>query len=210
MRRILLPAVCVAMFALVSAYSFLHVGSWLVVEDPLERAQATFVLGGDPPFRAIQAAAIYRAGWAPEVWLARDARLKRDRAFAKLGIEYPGEREYNRAVLMRLGVPESAIVTLETEVRDTLDEVNAAVDYLQRSGGTTLIIATSQYHTRRVRLLWRKVARPHQKLIVRAAHDNGFRPTRWWRNTSDILAVSREVMGIWNAWLGFPVRTAMN
>ena len=47
------------------------IGRWLVVEDPLERANAIVVLGGHVPFRAMEAAAIYGAGWAPEVWLSQ-------------------------------------------------------------------------------------------------------------------------------------------
>src|SRR5262245_50199547 len=111
-------------------WSFRHLGSWLVVEDPLMHAQAIFVLAGDPPFRAIEAAKIYRQGWAPEVWLAPDARRPGDRAFAKLGIEPPNEREFNRAALIRLGVPASAIRTLDTPVWNTQDEVKVAAGHL--------------------------------------------------------------------------------
>src|SRR5713226_9786570 len=45
------------------------VGAFLVVEGELEPAAAIVVLGGTVPFRALAAADIYRAGWAPTVVL---------------------------------------------------------------------------------------------------------------------------------------------
>src|SRR5262249_19523356 len=49
-------------------------GRWLVVADPLGPARAVVVLSGRVPFRAIEAAAIYRGGLAPEVWLTKEFR----------------------------------------------------------------------------------------------------------------------------------------
>jgi uncharacterized SAM-binding protein YcdF (DUF218 family) len=204
--RLALPAAV----AVAAIWVFLNLGRWLVVEDPLEHAHAVFVPAGDPPFRAIEAANLYRHGWAPEIWLARDGPRRRDHVFAKLGIEYPGEREFNYAALLRLGVPESAIRILDATVYDTQDEVMAASTQLARAGGQTLIITTSQYHSRRVKLLWRKLAHPDQTVILRPAWENGFRAGAWWNNSSDALTVAREVTGIANAWLGFPIRTRAN
>src|SRR5712692_382261 len=60
----------VALVAL-AAWAVIHVGGWLVVEDRLEPARAVVVLGGQVPFRAMEAARIYQRGLAPEVWLTR-------------------------------------------------------------------------------------------------------------------------------------------
>src|ERR1700682_4049460 len=48
---------------------FFGVGPWLVVEDPLVKAKAIVVLSGAMPLRAIEAAKLYRGGYAPEIWL---------------------------------------------------------------------------------------------------------------------------------------------
>jgi uncharacterized SAM-binding protein YcdF (DUF218 family) len=50
---------------------FLGVGRWLVVEDPLDKAQAIVVLSGGMPMRAREAAKLYNAGYAPQIWLTR-------------------------------------------------------------------------------------------------------------------------------------------
>lgn len=55
-----------------AVWGLTHVGYWLVVADPLEHADAVVVLGGGIPFRAVEAATIYRQRWAREIWLTQD------------------------------------------------------------------------------------------------------------------------------------------
>jgi hypothetical protein len=40
---------------------------------------------------------------------------------------------------------------------------------------------------------------------VRAASDDPFDPTHWWRSTSDVLDVVREILGLLNASAGLPL-----
>ena len=42
---------------------------------------------------------------------------------------------------------------------------------------------------------------------VRYAREDPFEPARWWRNTGDAMAVTREVFGLLNAKVGFPVKS---
>jgi hypothetical protein len=43
--------------------------------------------------------------------------------------------------------------------------------------------------------------------VVRYTPDDPFDPDRWWKTTSDAMAVSREWFGLLNAWIGFPIRS---
>ena len=43
-----------------AAFAVLEAGAWLVVEDPLQPARAIVVLGGKVPFRAMEAAKLYK------------------------------------------------------------------------------------------------------------------------------------------------------
>src|SRR6202023_428774 len=54
-----------------TAIIFLNVGRWLILEDPLDKAQAIVVLSGGMPMRAKEAARLYNAAYAPQVWLTR-------------------------------------------------------------------------------------------------------------------------------------------
>jgi hypothetical protein len=76
---------------------------------------------------------------------------------------------------------------------------------LEQEKNRSVILVTSKPHTRRVQLLWRKLAPGECRAIVRAASEDSFDPRHWWRSTGDALDVVREVLGIMNAWAGLPL-----
>jgi hypothetical protein len=73
-----------------------------------------------------------------------------------------------------------------------------------------VILVTSTYHTRRVKVTWQALAGAPYDSIVRYTDRTPFDRDRWWHNSRDMLAVSREVGGILNAWAGFPLSAARN
>src|SRR5882762_3774160 len=116
-RRHLAGIVLVAIIAgliVVALIIFLGVGRWLVVEDPLEKAQAIVVLSGRMPMRAQEAARLYNAGWAPQVWLTRS--VEPAASLQEMHIAYIGEDFFNSRVLMHEGVPSNAILILEPAI----------------------------------------------------------------------------------------------
>src|SRR5260370_28417017 len=88
------------------AVIFFGLGRWLVVEDPLVNAQAIVVLSGAMPLRAIEAAKLYREGYAPEIWLTHSAEP--GETLEKMGIPFSGKDYYNRLVFIHEGVPPRA------------------------------------------------------------------------------------------------------
>jgi len=191
---------------LVGWFLFLNVGRWLVRQDPLAKATAIAVLSGRIPGRALEAARIYRQGWATRVWLTHSAEP--GLALEKLGVRYVGEEEYNKEVLMREGVPESAIEVLDPMILNTADEVKAIGEALAKQGQGTVILVTSKVHTRRVRALWSRLSSRDGGAIVRGDAGDSYDAAHWWRSTTDALDVVREVLGLLNAWAGLPVRPA--
>jgi uncharacterized SAM-binding protein YcdF (DUF218 family) len=192
---------------LLSAVIFLlGIGRWLVTEDPLQKAQAIVVLSGRMPMRAMEAAKLYREGFAPTVWLTHStepgAMLK------TMGVSYVGEDIYNVQVLMHEGVPADAIRLLEPPIINTADELLVVSEALEAGKGTSVIIVTTKVHTRRLRILWNRLAAGRGQAVIRAASDDPFDPRRWWRTTGDALDVVREFLGILNAWAGLPLRPA--
>jgi uncharacterized SAM-binding protein YcdF (DUF218 family) len=184
--------------------AFFGVGRWLVVEDPLAKARAIAVLSGGMPVRAMEAAKLYRQGYAPEVWLTHS--LEPGESLKAMGIPFEGGEEvYSTRVLIHEGVPATAIHVLEPAIVNTADEVSVISAALDREKNRSVIVVTSKPHTRRARLLWRKLAPGECRAIVRAASDDPFDPQHWWRNTRDALDVVREVLGLMNAWAGLPL-----
>jgi len=191
----------------VALYVWSHAGTWLVVADPLQHARAAVVFGGKTPFRAMEAAKLYKGGWTSEVWLTEGGLSADDVALAQLGVERTQEYVYNRLVLERLGVPPGAIRVLMGRNNNTAEEVRTIARALSESGGERVILITSNYHTRRVRALWRAVVGNRPEAVVRFAPDEGFDADHWWRDTADAWSVSREWFGLLNAWSGFPLKS---
>jgi uncharacterized SAM-binding protein YcdF (DUF218 family) len=185
---------------------FLGVGRWLVVEDPLTKVRAIVVLSGAMPVRAIEAAKLYREGYAPEVWLTHS--IEPAETLEGMGIAFAGEDHYDTLVLIHEGVPAEAIHVLERPIVNTADEIKVAASALARAKGEAVIFVTTKAHTRRVRLLWRRLAPSQAQAIVRAASGDSFDPRHWWRSTSDALDVVREILGLLNAWAGLPLHAA--
>jgi len=183
-----------------------EVGRSLMVADPLEPAKAIVVLSGRVPFRAMEAASIYRDGLAPEVWLTKEVRTAEELALDRLGVPVVRGDAYNRAVLERLGVKPEAVRLLGDGIWNTVDEVRLIAGELGRAGGDRVIIVTSKAHSRRMRATWAALVGASPKAIIRYAREEPYDARGWWRNTRDALDVSREAFGLMNVWAGFPVQ----
>jgi uncharacterized SAM-binding protein YcdF (DUF218 family) len=203
-RRWLIILGIVIALGLVGAWVFLRVGTWLVVEDPLEPSPVAVVLSGGIPGRAREAADIYRTGNAKQVWITHPYDVTKE--LHEIGIDYLGETFYNQSVLLHLHVPVEKTRVLEPEIADTLDEVRVISQAARDAGIHRVIIVTSKAHTRRVRAIWKKVVGADPALIVRYDRDDPFDPQHWWRQTSDAFQVVREVLGLANVWSGFLVK----
>lgn len=186
--------------------AFLSAGSWLVREDPAQKAQFIAVLSGGLPERAFAAADEFKASGAREVWLTQP--LQPGAAMRQLHLPYAGEEQYSRMVLIDRGVPPAAIRMLAPPINNTADELKTVFDELHSHPDAIVIVVTSKAHTRRVRAIWNVVSRgaSHGHVVIRAASQDGFDADHWWRSTNDILSVVREYLGLLNAWAGLPLR----
>ena len=194
--------------AVLAATIFFTVGRWLVVEDPLAHADVIVVLSGRLPERAIEAARVYRAGYANQIWISPPVSPVDD--LKAMNISYLGEDFYNEKVLIAEGVPPDSIRILDRPDANTEAEVRQTVEELRKLDFHSVIIVTSKPHTRRVRTIWRKLVGPEPRMIVHYAEDDTYDGSHWWRHTQDALDVMRETLGLLNAWAGFPLRPSEN
>lgn len=205
-RRAVIALVVFGLLVALMPSGLSALGRWLVVTDPIDKASAIVVLVGAMPFRAMEAATLYRQGLAPTVWVTQEDRSRRDAALLRLGMPPPHDHEYSREILVRLGVPSSAITVLDPPILNTMQEVDLLARELRRAGGQRVILVTSKAHTRRVRATWWARVGTSPAAIVRSATADDYDPERWWHRTGDVFAVSREALGLVNVWMGFPVR----
>src|ERR1700687_1952521 len=82
----------------VALFVFLNVGRWLVVEDPLQKASAIAVLSGRMPSRALEAARVYKQGYATHVWLTHCSEP--GDTLKNLSIPFFGEEFYDKQILI--------------------------------------------------------------------------------------------------------------
>jgi uncharacterized SAM-binding protein YcdF (DUF218 family) len=207
-RRWLIPGGIFIVLAVVVATVFFTVGKWLVVEDPLVHADVIVILSGRLPERAVEAARVYKAGYAEQVWISPPVSPVDDLKAMK--IAYLGEDFYNEKVLIVKGVSPDSIRILERPDANTEEEVRQIAEDLRNLKFHSVIIVTSKAHTRRVRTIWRKLVGSEPRMIVRYAQDDTYDGAHWWRHTHDGLDVVRETLGLLNAWAGFPLRPSQN
>jgi len=187
-----------------SLYGFRHLGEWLELDEPLRPAKAIVVMGGGIPFRVMEAADLYKAKWAGEIWLTHGVLNSGDLALARIGIDPDADPDTSMLILSKLGVPPASIHMIPERVDNTLDEEKAILHYAGASRAP-LILVTSKYHARRVRVLWDFAGGKNTPLIVRYTAQEPYDAARWWTNTGDALATFREFFGILNARAGFPI-----
>ena len=189
-------------------FFILGVGHWLVKEDSLQKANAIAVLSGNFPARALEAASLYRGGYATEIWLTHPGPPSG--ALTQMGIHYPGEADFNYQVLRRQGVPAKAIHVLDSPVINTSDELDVISSALQQKSGGSVIVVTNKAHTRRVHELWNRFDSARGKAIVHGISSDDFRPSAWWNSTEDTHQVIHEILGMINVWAGLPIQSSLH
>ena len=158
------------------------VGRRLVHADPLQRADVMIVLASAMD-RVVEAADLYRAGYAPLVVLTTEPRDPADQFLLDRDIPVETNEQRRKRVLEALGVPPQAIVLLPDVVQSTMDEARLFARWSEgRSIGSVLIV-TSPFHTARSRLTFRRVlgdatidVRVYPSTLAR------FRAESWWRS----------------------------
>jgi uncharacterized SAM-binding protein YcdF (DUF218 family) len=205
-RRLALTlGLCVLVSLAVALGTARWLGPWLVVDEPLARSDVIFVTDGKTPQRELEGAALFQEGWAPRVALTfpRDSISEDVRRLAG----EPAQQERAFQILRRRGVPEAAIVRLERIVDNTEQELRADFDYARAHGFRRVIIVSSPYHTRRIRVIWRSRFEAEIPAVVRVTRYEPVDPARWWRSRRSLEEISHEVFGITNFLLGGPIPT---
>jgi len=195
-RRVLVR-VCAAatLLALAGTVCFLpFAGRFLVREDPLEPADAIFVLAGGRVDRWLEGTELYRERIAPAIVLSPGIVTKSELDLRAKGIRYPGEAELARDAMLQLGIPAEAVRVLPGTVDNTAHEAEAFHHLVRQTGWQRIVIVTSRYHTRRTAFAFKREMRGTPvRILVRASRYDESEPARWWRHRGDIRFVTSEL-----------------
>ena len=195
-------AFVLAPILLVSLFLLRGLGSWLVVQDPLAKTDAIFVLGGTRFERPLEAVELYKAGWAPRIALMRQVSDYGEVHLMQQGIPYPREVDAQVEVMVRLGVPQSAI-TIFNEANSTAEEADTLYEAATANHWSSVIIVTSKQHTRRARLVMtRRTAPIGLTVVTRYSRYDQADTDRWWTNRSVLRFTLFETQRLFGYWIG--------
>lgn len=187
---------------LFAAFALPRAGSWLVVQDPLEKADAVYVLGGTLYERPLEAVDLYREGWAPRIMLVRQMADFGEAELVKRGLPYPREVDVQIDVLGRLGIPRDAIVIIDP-ADSTADEADHLRAVVTRDRLSRVIVVTSKQHTRRARMVMRRrLDGTGTQLIMRYTRYDRSDVDRWWARRGTLRFTLFEYQRLFGYWTG--------
>jgi uncharacterized SAM-binding protein YcdF (DUF218 family) len=184
-------------------WGFLSLGRILYHEDPLARADVIFVLSGSRVDRAAEAGDLYLEGWAPKVVLSRPVSEGAELALRQRGIEIPTEVDFQRSVLVEMGVPREAIGNLAIEQVATATESDQLLALARASDWHRIIVVTSRLYTARAGLtMRRRFAGSGTSIVMRASRYDSANVDRWWASRTDLRFALFEAQKMVVYWIG--------
>lgn len=146
-------------------------GEYLIRSDAPEPADIGVVLAGDGYGRRIlKGGALVRQGHVPAVLVSGPP-----------GMYGYYEDELAIRFAVKHGYPEKYFVRLPNEAHSTGEEADVVLAEVRRRGLRSLLVITSDYHTRRAGRIFRGKA-PDLRIRVVGASDEYFRARDWWRS----------------------------
>ena len=160
-----------------------------IVTDPITAADAVAVLGGDLDTRPFEAADLYKKGLVPKVLVSQ---VVEGRASA-MGL-IPGHSELNRIVLVKLGVPDTAIEMFGEANGSTKDEAVTLRAWADRHDVSRIIIPTESFSARRVRWIFDRLFAGSSVGIEIATIGPNYTHAEWWNSEAAMIAFQNEIM----------------
>ncbi len=187
---------------------FTSAGRFLVVEDEPAEADIIVVLMGSPGERMLQAYDLYEAGYSKRIVMT-DTYSPGSDALAERGIHLKNTTDLAIEIGIELGVSPEDISVIPEIARSTGDEAVAVRRYIEsESNIDTIILVTSDYHSRRSRAIFRrsfsKLENPVE-LIVLPGKYSGFNAESWYTDRESAKRVVMEYTRllhflIWERW----------
>lgn len=161
----------------------------LITQDTLQKADAIIVLSGGSYDRGNKAAEIYKQGLAPII-ICPGSNPAYEFRILNINIT---ESEQAKINLIRLGIPDSAIVVINKGT-STYEEAQAIGAYLKNKHYKKVILLTSLYHTKRAKQVFRKFIPKSVEIIICGAKSSRFDEYNWWQTEDGLIAMNNELI----------------
>jgi uncharacterized SAM-binding protein YcdF (DUF218 family) len=159
-RRLVL-VICV----LLLVTGFFTAGRFLTLSQPPKQADAIIILSGGQG-RVEKAAELYKAGYAPYIILSN----------AKESTSSSGDM---LQTALALGIPQDVIYT-ENAADSTYQNAEFTLSIMKEHHFKSAIVVSSEFHMRRVKLLFDRVYKKSDIELTYVGSDSGYNAKRWW------------------------------
>ncbi len=181
-----------ALLVLAAACPF--AGRYLIVDRPLEPADAVVVLAGGRVERWLEAVDLYKEKMATRILLSRGQVEAAEMTLRRRGIRFPPEVDLAREAIGQMGVPANAVDVISRSLDNTAQEAAAAREFAVARRWTSIIVVTSKYHTRRSLYAFEREFRGTGiRIQVRGSRHDTALPDGWWRRRVDFRWVTSEL-----------------
>ena len=192
LRRALLVMAALAMIGTAGAWIardtvLCAAASWWVVSDPIEASDAVAIFGGGLETRPVAAAQYYQQGLVKRILLSNVQMSPPEKA----GILMP-HVEANRRVLLKLGVPDSAIELFGDNLANTYQEAEALRQWAVAAGARSLIVPTDAFSSRRLVWMLHRAFGDDAVIRVVALKPLDYSIETWWRSENGVVAFQNE------------------
>ena len=179
---------------LLGAFACPRAGRYLVVDEPIQPADALVVLAGARVGRWLEAVDLYREGKGKHILLSPGYLEDAEVQLRARGIRYPAATDLIRDAMVQMGIPASVISSIPDGMDNTADEALAAARIARERGWTSIIVVTSPYHTRRSLFAFQRELKGTGITVqVRGTRYDDIDPDRWWKRRGDFRFVTWEL-----------------
>jgi uncharacterized SAM-binding protein YcdF (DUF218 family) len=161
------------------------IAKFLIVNDHIFPSDVIVMLGGGGPERVWNGVKLYKSGYSKHIIVTG-----MENRFPGLTITWP---QLARKEAMSLGVSEQAIILEERPTSTYEDAVYVKEDMLSR-GFKSAIIVTSPHHTRRAKMIFKKVFKDQKEISLKFTPVDGgdFQVKKWWTQEGELIGVVNE------------------
>jgi len=166
------------------------VASLWIVSDPVTRADAIVVLGGNYYERPLVAADLYGRGFANKILVSQTTDMQQIPV-----ADIPTDTELSRTALLKLGVPPGAIESFGNANSNTREEAVAIRQWAERNAASKFIIPTEMFGARRVRWIFqRELSGSGVTIEVPSFEPPRYTSREWWKAEEGVIAFQNELI----------------
>lgn len=181
------------------------IADFLIIEKPLEKADAIFVFSGSSVYieRTRKAAELFKRGVSNKIFLTDDGERG---GWSRAEQRNPPFVELAKNELVKQGVPAENIEILQPVVSATFDEANVLSETVKAKNLNSVLLVTSGYHTRRAFSICEKVLRENNLeteigIVSSEAGINTPSTEKWWLSPKGWYFVGGEYLKSVGYWM---------